>query len=318
MNNKMNAFISYSHHDQSMLDTLHSHLAQLKREQLITVWTDNEITAGQNVKNAINTSLSGSKLFLALLSPSYIASNYCYEVEFKSALKMQEKGELIIIPIIIEPCDWHNTPFKDLLALPKDGKPISTWDNINTAFLGVIQGIRKVLSKEGEADKAVSATFTPRMPKSNYRVKKDFDSIEKMEFLNTTFMQVTGLLSRYLDEVKELENIKAHVFSVSENEFNAILVNRNKIATECKLSFSKKGENIAVHYYRDDGFALTYTLTDVNHSSTGRGTFGLAHNDYQLYWTPINMHTNRKEFAAKDIADEIWNEWLQAVGIMQA
>src|SRR5262245_25908654 len=98
----MNAFISYSHQDKSMLEMFHIHLAQLRREKLISVWTDNDINAGQSLSMSINKSLSASNLFLALLSPSYLASNYCYELEFKTALDMQKNGKIIIVPIIAE------------------------------------------------------------------------------------------------------------------------------------------------------------------------------------------------------------------------
>jgi hypothetical protein len=137
----MNAFISYSHQDIQMLDMLHKHLTQLERDKIITAWTDQEILAGQNLNQNISSALSNSKLFIALLSPDYIASSYCYEKEFKKALEMQEQGTIIIIPVIVEPCDWRSTPFKEFKALPKDGKAVTAWENKNTAFLDIIQNI---------------------------------------------------------------------------------------------------------------------------------------------------------------------------------
>ncbi|TDN80360.1 TIR domain-containing protein [Salegentibacter sp. 24] len=145
----MKAFISYSHVDQRFLDRLHVHLAQLQRENLISTWTDKDILAGGKLDNAISDSLSSSKLFIALLSPDYINSNYCYEKEFEQALTMEERDQLIIIPIVIEDCDWLNTPFKKFKALPEDGKAIANWSSPNTAFLNVIQEIRKLL--QGDA-----------------------------------------------------------------------------------------------------------------------------------------------------------------------
>ncbi len=75
----MKAFISYSHQDSQMLDILHKHLAQLQREGVITTWTDREILGGQKLNSTISNELSHAELFVALLSPDYIASNYCYE-----------------------------------------------------------------------------------------------------------------------------------------------------------------------------------------------------------------------------------------------
>src|SRR6476620_9992146 len=101
----MKAFISYSHQDSAMLEILHKHLAQLKRDGILSTWTDQEINPGGNLTTTINQALNSSNIFLALLSPDYIASRYCYEKEFATALEMEAQGNIIIIPIIVEPCD---------------------------------------------------------------------------------------------------------------------------------------------------------------------------------------------------------------------
>ena len=87
----MKAFISYSHKDESYLERLKVHLTQMKRDDLINDWTDKEIHAGESLDNVINDALSSSDLFLALISPDYIASNYCYDKEFEVAQKMQNE-----------------------------------------------------------------------------------------------------------------------------------------------------------------------------------------------------------------------------------
>src|SRR5205809_2078711 len=152
----MKAFISYSHKDSTMLEFLHKHLIQLQRDRLISAWTDNEIPAGGKISKSISKELNSSELFVALVSPDYIASGYCYNVEFDAALKLEEKGEITIVPVIIEPCDWLNTPFKEFKALPKDGKAISLWENKNTAFLDVAQNIRRVLQGQTSDEKPAS------------------------------------------------------------------------------------------------------------------------------------------------------------------
>lgn len=140
----MKAFISYSHKDDNYLERLKVHLAQMKRDGLINEWTDEAINAGSSLNNVISDALDSSELFLALLSPDYIASNYCYNKEFETAQGMQDEGKLIIVPIIVEPCDWKQTPFGNLKALPKDGKAVSEWTNPNNAFLNVIDELRSL------------------------------------------------------------------------------------------------------------------------------------------------------------------------------
>lgn len=117
------AFISYSHADEKSLERLHKHLAMLLRDGTLSTWTDNQILAGESFNRKIRDSLEQSAIFIALLSPDYLASNYCYETEFLHALKLAEEGKIRIVPVILEPCEWLKSPFKDFMALPKDGKP---------------------------------------------------------------------------------------------------------------------------------------------------------------------------------------------------
>ena len=56
-----------------------------------------------------------------------------------------------MIPVILRPCLFEDAPFSELQALPKDAKPISTWNNIDEATLDVARGIMKVVEELSEA-----------------------------------------------------------------------------------------------------------------------------------------------------------------------
>ena len=156
-------FISYSHRDEKALDRLHTHLAVLRRTNLIAAWYDREILAGGEVDHDIESNLDNSEIFLALVSPDFLASNYCYEREMEVALKRHEQGALRVIPIILEPCDWRSSPLGRLKALPKDGKPISTWTNENVAYLDVVNELRRLNDPptKGEVESKVRLQDTP-------------------------------------------------------------------------------------------------------------------------------------------------------------
>jgi TIR domain len=61
---------------------------------------------GDRVDGAISAQLEQSTLFVALVSPDYLASRYCYEKEFERALALAQAGRMRIVPVILEPCDW--------------------------------------------------------------------------------------------------------------------------------------------------------------------------------------------------------------------
>ncbi|MFN6473778.1 MAG: toll/interleukin-1 receptor domain-containing protein [Nostoc sp. SerVER01] len=140
-------FFSYSHKDKELRDKLATHLSSLKHERIISTWHDRDINAGSEWAKEIDTHLNSAQLILLLISADFIASEYCFNIEMIRAIERHEAGEACVIPIILRPVDWSGTPFKKLKVLPEDGKPITTWDNLDAAFLDVTQGIRKVVEK---------------------------------------------------------------------------------------------------------------------------------------------------------------------------
>ncbi len=52
-----------------------------------------------------------------------------------------------MIPILLRPTDWSETPFKKLQVLPTNAKPITKWQNRDDAFLNVAMGIRTAVNE---------------------------------------------------------------------------------------------------------------------------------------------------------------------------
>ncbi len=140
-------FISYSHRDEELRQQLDKHLASLKRQKVIEAWHDRKIEAGMEWAKQIDDNLNKADIILLLISPDFILSNYCFEIEMEQAIKRHESGEAILVPIILEPCDWTWLPFSKYQAFPKNAKPITTWTNTNEALLDVVQGIRTVVER---------------------------------------------------------------------------------------------------------------------------------------------------------------------------
>ena len=92
----MKAFISYSHKDEHFLERLKVHLAPIKRDKIIEEWSDVEIPAGSTLNSSINEALETSQIFIALISPDYLASTYCHDIEFKRAQLDEVTGAVFI------------------------------------------------------------------------------------------------------------------------------------------------------------------------------------------------------------------------------
>lgn len=140
-------FCCYARKDQALLQELKNHLMPLKREGLITLWADTDINAGTEWEKEIHLHLNTSHIILLLVSPDFMASDYCYSTEMTRAMKRHQDGEAQVIPIILRPTDWQNAPFAKLQALPQDGRPIisSEWSYRDEGFANAAKGIRKAV-----------------------------------------------------------------------------------------------------------------------------------------------------------------------------
>lgn len=156
-------FISYSHKDESFRSDLEEHLSMLRRSGVISIWHDRKIISGDDWKGKIDENLNGSDIVLFLISSSFLASDYCYDIEVKQAMENKIAGKCQIISIIIRQCDWHDCDFSRFQAVPKDGKPISTWKDKDEAWLDAIREIKRHITEFRPAEQISAAT-----PKSDY------------------------------------------------------------------------------------------------------------------------------------------------------
>ncbi|MEM9007374.1 MAG: toll/interleukin-1 receptor domain-containing protein [Cyanobacteria bacterium P01_F01_bin.86] len=121
---RLNVFISYSRKDEALKNELARHLKILHREGKINTWQDRDIEAGTEWATAIKTQLENAEIILLLVTSNFLASDYCYETEMQRAVQRHHEGTARVIPIILKPCGWQYSDFKDLQALPQDGEPV--------------------------------------------------------------------------------------------------------------------------------------------------------------------------------------------------
>ncbi|HFF8946405.1 toll/interleukin-1 receptor domain-containing protein [Serratia marcescens] len=138
-------FISYSHKDEAHKDSLEDHLSTLKTNGQIETWNDRKLVAGQNWESEISENLKEAEIILFLVSASFLASEYCQNIEARTAIERHQSGEAVLIPVIIRPSDWGHSPFGSFQALPKDALAVTKWSDEDEAWLNVIQGIRKAI-----------------------------------------------------------------------------------------------------------------------------------------------------------------------------
>lgn len=306
-------FFSYSHKDEAMRDELEIHLAMLKREGKIEAWHDRRIGAGKELSNEIDANLEDSDIIFLLVSPYFLASDYCYEIEMNRALEKHQKNEVRVIPVILEPCDWQRSPFRDLLAVPKDGKPISKYPNRNDAFLEVVKAVREAVDEV----KMETAQPSPRtqaftQPKnvvhkprsSNLRIKRAFTEKEKDDFLESTYEYIANHFEGSLDELdKRYATISTKFRRLDANHFTAKIYKNGKVANESKVWLGDRSgfasgivyssnassndnswnESVSVV---EDGYSLSLKTTGMSHvfRSGGGNEFLTPQGAAEYFW----------------------------------
>jgi len=137
-------FCSYSHKDETLREELDTHLALLRRRGVLNPWHDRRIAASDDWKESIDGHLESADIVLLLISPDFMASDYCYDVEMTRAMERHQSGAAKVVPVIARSVDLEGAPFATIQALPKDAKPVTSWPNRDEAWTDVAKGIRKL------------------------------------------------------------------------------------------------------------------------------------------------------------------------------
>jgi hypothetical protein len=314
----MKAFISYSHRNERMLERFHTHLAQLRRESRISDWYDRQIVAGAHIDHEIFAQLEDSQVFIPLVSADFLSSNYCYEKEMSRAIERHAAGEVMIVPVILEPCDWRASPLGTFKALPKDGRPISEWPNEDAAWFDVVTELRRLAQSKSVAGPRAAAAPVRSVPAaaktmpSKYRVKRSFDQIDRDDFRVEAFEVVRDFFERSVVEIHGVDGVRARYQSMGPNAFTCTVINR-------LIKTPRGGEaHITVHASPQAVLGEIYYSFEAHASSnTANGGFSIEADDYHLFLRPDGFSDDRRDrtWSAQEIAGRLWQEFLAKAGI---
>ncbi|WP_461631647.1 Hsp70 family protein [Labilibaculum euxinus] len=273
----INVFVSYSHADEAYKKKLELHLSMLKRTGYITCWNDRLIKAGDEWDKKISENLLKSDLILLLISPDFMGSKYCYEIEVKKAIELHKKNKAIVVPIILRYCDWKQSEFEILQCLPTDAKPINSknWENEDAAFLNVIEGLKEVI-------KSINSKRTKEAV---------FPYSDKMEFKLGGF---DYFLPPYIIENNTFVGIdfgtSTTVISIVDFKENGVDINTIPIEFElANLGIQKSHLFPSVIYYDDNKNNLLYGFEAKNRK------YNIATIEGVNYWSSFKIHLGKDE-----------------------
>lgn len=121
-NGIVKVFLSYSHkpEDSSYMAEILEFLKGLQTES-VEFWSDKKIIKGDMWEHEIMRRLDDSDIAVALVSQSYLDSDYC-----NTEIKMFLDRGTVIVPVILSPCEWNRHAWlSERQFIPAGGETIA-------------------------------------------------------------------------------------------------------------------------------------------------------------------------------------------------
>lgn len=307
---------SYSHADEALRNELEKHLAPLKRQGLIETWHDRRIIAGQEFDREIGRHFAEADIVLLLISPDFINSDYCYDIEMVQSLERHHAGQAVVIPVILRLCHWHDLPFGKLLAATVDGTPVTQFPTLDEGFYQVVDAIKRALKhldRPAPRPKALAAMHTAEgrareeaivispTRSSNLRIKRKFTDRERDQARSECIEFVAKYFVNSLDELKQRNSgIDTDFRRIDANGFEAAIYVGGKKKSMCGIWLGG----------RQFGGDVLFSSSGVTQNSFNE-SLSLNDDGYTLGFKPLGMaYYGAKEnmlLSFEGVAEYLWD-----------
>ncbi len=132
----IDAYICYASSEKRHAGMLADTLAAIETAGALTLHWDRDATAGSRFTDAVRDRLDEADVVVLLISKTFLRSNFCQD-QLNHAI---ERG-MLVVPVVLESCDWIKTAARQSDFLPSDSNPVSTWKNKADAFVDIAEGV---------------------------------------------------------------------------------------------------------------------------------------------------------------------------------
>jgi hypothetical protein len=134
-------FYVYAPEDEAQIEGLDAQLALLKRTDVIQSFDKRSLAHGAESAQAIADHVARARVFVVLVSPAFLVSDFFHGPLMDRALERAARGEAYVVPVYLSACNWQATKLAELEGLPRDGTPVAELDR-DTAFADIAFELR--------------------------------------------------------------------------------------------------------------------------------------------------------------------------------
>jgi formylglycine-generating enzyme required for sulfatase activity len=179
----LKTFIIYAHEDRSTVNAIRGQLRVFEKKEVLQIWDDGEILAGQDWDKSIKLKLESAQLILLFISVDFLNSEYIEKTELQAALQRHRDGGAKLILIIVRRCFWEEYfELGKFQALPPQAKPLLSHDahTIDEAYHAVALGI---IAAADEMQQKIAADEKARQAEIERETRKKAEA-EKLKQKN--------------------------------------------------------------------------------------------------------------------------------------
>ena len=142
-------FISYSHKDEKWLGELLDHLKPYTLQESVTVWSDENISPGQEWFAEIKAALASTRVAVLLVTKDFLASDFIDKHELAPLLAQAEMGNVHIIWIPVGACSYQETKLKTRQAIVDPAKPLAKMrtEDRNEVWVKICKVIKEAVTR---------------------------------------------------------------------------------------------------------------------------------------------------------------------------
>lgn len=108
-------FVSYAREDKHWLDAsyrfrLVPFLADSLRREGVEFWIDQKLVIADDYQALIESEIDRAQIALLIVSQSFLNSEFIEKVELPRIAERAQRGNMLIAPVLVEPCGWRDYP----------------------------------------------------------------------------------------------------------------------------------------------------------------------------------------------------------------